>query len=222
MDKNKHIQIRIEWKGSVLPCMNVRSRGEHQSLSIRATTEEEADQSDSEIELSRSILPSKVPYKPVVCSFFLGELLCCSYTCFVASIWHQHVNILCISCSSWIDIIHALVALLHIIEHVMNPSAEYQVLSYKDDNSLSFVASSEQLVPIFKFRKYNPFPTGKKCNPKNIDRYCIKMNRVLQWVSVPGGQPTRHKLYCIPGYTDFIFRVVHQTFKIHSSNKPQR
>ena len=138
--------------------MNIRSGGEHQSLSIRATTEEEADQSDSELELPRSMLPSKVPCKPVVCSFFLGKLLCCSYTWLVARIWHQHVNILCIGCSSWIDIINALVALIHIIEHVMNPSAEYQVFfSYKDDNSSSFVASSEQLVPILNFANITPF-----------------------------------------------------------------
>ena len=70
MDKNKHFQISIEWKGSVLPCMNIHSRREHQSLSIRATTDEEADQADSKEELRWSILPSKVPYKPVVYSLF--------------------------------------------------------------------------------------------------------------------------------------------------------
>ena len=122
------------------------------------------------------------------------------------------MNILFIGCSSWVDIIHALVELLHFIEHVMNPSAEYQDLSYKHDNSLSFVAILVQSnwYQYLKFCKYNPFPTGKKCNPKNIDRYCIKMNRVLQWVSVPGGQPPRHdhKLYIAFQVTLILFFVL--------------
>ena len=80
------------------------------------------------------------------------------------------------------DIIHALVVLLHFNEHVMNASAEYQDLSYMHDNSLSFVAIivRSNWYQYLKFRKYNPFPTGMKCNPKNINRYCMKMNRVLQ------------------------------------------
>ena len=78
--------------------------------------------------------------------------------------------------------------------------------------------SSEQLV-LFKFCKYNP--TGKKWNPKNTDSYCIKMNRVLQWGSVPYGQPI-HQLYCGTGYTDFFFCVVHQTYQMNSSKKPTK
>ena len=174
------------------------------------------------------MLLSKVPYKPVVYSLFPWwaimlelYLVCC-----------QHLALTCEHFVHWLFLLsrhHTCFSCIITLYWACNESicwlSNFELLAWQQfEFCCNF--SSEQLVPIFKFCKYiTPFQRVQERNVIlgiNINRYCIKMNRVLQWVSVPGGRPTHHKLYCVPGYTDFIFWVVHQTFQMHSSNKPQR